>query len=180
MPMLLPVFITLTACDHPNVQQTAQNLGVESITDIGKNMLINAVQAECENQLQNNAEFANIILTAEQRANLCGCTANELKENLSQEKLASIISNGTIDTQAMSDVITGAMATCTARQPNSTASNANTSSSSSDNNLSTSHSENKDTLFEEEIERQNIAEANQGSYPDSQGTPPQEDEGNDH
>lgn len=115
----------LTACDNPNVQQTAKNLGVENITDIGTNMIANAVQTECENQLQNGGEFADLILTAEQKANLCGCTANELKVSLSQDKLAGFIKNGAVDTQAISDVVTGAMATCTAKQPNVATSQAN-------------------------------------------------------
>lgn len=107
----------LTACNDPNIQQTAKNLGVENLTDIGVNMFANAVQTECENQLQNNEAFANLVLTEGQKANLCGCTADELKANLNQDKLSSFIKDGSIDTKAISGVVTGAMATCTARQP---------------------------------------------------------------
>lgn len=116
---LFVVFLLiLTACNDPNIQQTAKNLGVENITDIGVNMFANAVQTECENQLQNNEAFANLVLTEGQKANLCGCTADELKANLSQDKLSSFLKDGSIDTKAISGVVTGAMATCTTRQPN--------------------------------------------------------------
>lgn len=124
--------LVLTACNDPNIQQTAKNLGVENITDIGVNMLANAVQSECENQLQNNKAFTDLVLTAQQKANLCGCTADELKTNLSQDKLSSFIKDGSIDTQAISGVVTRAMATCTARQPDiATVSNEDLSKSKS-------------------------------------------------
>ena len=106
----------LMACNDPNLQQTAQNLGMESITDIGANMLANAVQVECENQLQNGDAFADLVLTPEQKANLCSCTADELKANLSQDKLAGFIKDGAIDTAAISGVVTKAMAVCTSHK----------------------------------------------------------------
>lgn len=110
--MMIMVF-GLTACNDPNVSQTAKNLGLDQLGEIGSNLVVNAVKNECENQLNNQQGVVDLVLTAEQKANICGCVAGELQGNLTADKLSTIIKDGKVDTSSITSMVTGAMATCT-------------------------------------------------------------------
>ncbi len=107
----------LVGCDNPHIQQTAKNLGIDEVGNLGSEMLLTTLRTECENQLNNNAAFTDLILTAEQKANLCQCTGDEIKTTLSSEALLSIVKQGSIDSQVIIDKVAKAMAICTSRDP---------------------------------------------------------------
>lgn len=107
----------LVGCDNPHVQQTAKNLGIDEVSNLGSEMLLTTLKTECENQLNNNAAFTDPILTPEQKANLCQCTGNEIKTTLSPEALLTIVKDGSVDSQVIIDKVAEAMAICTSRDP---------------------------------------------------------------
>lgn len=110
--MMVMVF-GLTACNDPNVAQTAKNLGLDQLGEIGGNLVVNAVKNECENQLNNQQGVVDLVLSAEQKANVCSCVSDELKVNFTADKLQNIIKDGKVDTSSITSMVTGAMATCT-------------------------------------------------------------------
>ncbi|UYZ67443.1 hypothetical protein LP090_06130 [Moraxella bovis] len=112
---ILCLALFLAACDDPNIQQTAKNLNLDQLGEIGTNLVISTVKIECQNQLnaQENS-VADLVFTAEQKANICGCVSDELKGNLTAEKSQSFIKDGQVDTNALTGVVTGAIAKCTA------------------------------------------------------------------
>jgi len=117
---VLCIALFLTACNDPNIQQTAKNLNLEQVSEIGSNLLVNAVKTECENQLKNQeGGVADLVFTAEQKAALCGCVSDELKGNLTAEKFQNIIKDGGVDTSVLTSMVTSAMAVCTAPTNNS-------------------------------------------------------------
>ena len=105
--------ILLTACNDPNVAQTAKNLNLDQFGEIGGNLVANSVKNECENQINNQQGVVDLVLTTEQKANICGCVSEELKDELTADKLQNIIKDGKIDTNVLTGVVTKAMATCT-------------------------------------------------------------------
>lgn len=109
--------LTLFGCDNPHIQQTAKNLGIDEVGNLGSEMLLTTLKAECDNQLNNNAAFADLILTPEQKANLCQCTGNQIKTSMSSEALLTLAKNGSIDSQVIIDKVAEAMAICTSRDP---------------------------------------------------------------
>ncbi|WP_435939401.1 hypothetical protein ACSF85_04045 [Moraxella bovoculi] len=113
LSILCPVLL-LAACNDPNIQQTAKNLNLEQVSEIGSNLLVNAVKTECENQLKNQeGGVANLVFTADQKAVLCSCVSDELKGNLTAEKFQNIIKDGGADTSVLTSMVTSAMAICT-------------------------------------------------------------------
>lgn len=112
---VLCIALFLTACDDPNIQQTAKNLNLEQVGKIGSNLLVNAVKTECENQLKNQeGGVADFVFTADQKAALCSCVSDELKGNLTAEKFQNIIKDGGVDTSVLTSMVASAMAVCTA------------------------------------------------------------------
>lgn len=118
MKYFMPIALLcgLTACNDPNVAQTAKNLGIDQLGEIGSNLAVNAIKNECENQLNNQQGVVDFVLNAEQKANICGCVSEELKANLTADKLQNIIKDGKVDTSIITGMVTGAMATCTSPQ----------------------------------------------------------------
>lgn len=106
----------LTACNDPNVAQTAKNLGLDQLGEIGSNLVVNAIKNECENQLNNQQNVVDLVLSAEQKANICGCAARELQGGLTADKLSTIVKDGKVDASIITSMVTGAMATCTSPQ----------------------------------------------------------------
>lgn len=104
----------LTACNDPNIQQTAENLNLDQIGDIGMNLLANGAKNECQNQLSNGQAWADLVLTAEQKSNICTCVADELKTNINAQTLSEVIKDGQINTSVLTTKVTGVMAVCTA------------------------------------------------------------------
>ncbi len=113
-PVVISLALSLVACGDPNAEETAKNLNLNQLTEVGTNLLVNAAKTECENQLNSQSEgVADLVLTQAQKANLCSCVANELKNNINSENLQNIIKDGNIDTSVLTGKITEAMATCT-------------------------------------------------------------------
>lgn len=106
--------LSLTACNDPNVQQTAKNLGLDQLGEIGSNLAVNAIKNECENQLNNGQGVVDLVLSAEQKANICTCVSDDIKNNLTADKLSEVIKDGKVQTQVLTTMVTGAMAKCTA------------------------------------------------------------------
>lgn len=104
----------LTACNDPNVAQTAKNLGLDQLGEIGSNLAVNAIKNECENQLNNGQGVVDLVLSAEQKANICTCVSDDIKNNLTADKLSEVIKDGKVQTQVLTTMVTGAMAKCTA------------------------------------------------------------------
>lgn len=112
--LCLIAMLSLTACNDPNVQQTAKNLGLDQLGEIGSNLAVNAIKNECENQLNNGQGVVDLVLSAEQKANICTCVSDDIKNNLTADKLSEIIKDGKVQTQVLTTMVTGAMAKCTA------------------------------------------------------------------
>lgn len=112
--LCLIAMLSLTACNDPNVQQTAKNLGLDQLGEIGSNLAVNAIKNECENQLNNQEGVVDLVLSAEQKANICTCVSDDIKNNLTADKLSEVIKDGKVQTQVLTTMVTGAMAKCTA------------------------------------------------------------------
>lgn len=112
--LCLIAMLSLTACNDPNVQQTAKNLGLDQLGEIGSNLAVNAIKNECENQLNNGQGVVDLVLSAEQKANICTCVSDDIKNNLTADKLSEVIKDGKVQTQVLTTMVTGAMAKCTA------------------------------------------------------------------
>lgn len=106
--------VFLTACNDPNIQQTAKNLNLDQLGEIGSNLAVNAIKNECENQLNNGQGVVDLVLSAEQKANICTCVSDDIKNNLTADKLSEVIKDGKVQTQVLTTMVTGAMAKCTA------------------------------------------------------------------
>lgn len=106
--------VFLTACNDPNIQQTAKNLNLDQLGEIGSNLAVNAIKNECENQLNNQEGVVDLVLSAEQKANICTCVSDDIKNNLTADKLSEVIKDGKVQTQVLTTMVTGAMAKCTA------------------------------------------------------------------
>lgn len=103
----------LTACNDPNVAQTAKNLGLDNLGEIGGNLVASAIKNECDNQLNNQEGVVDLVLTAEQKANICTCVSDDIKNNLTADKLGEVVKDGKVQTQVLTTMVTGAMAKCT-------------------------------------------------------------------
>lgn len=97
------------------MEQTAKNLNLDQLKEVSTNLLVNAAKTECDNQLNNQeGGVADLVLTPDQKANICDCVVNELKHNLNAQTLQNLTKEGNIDTSVITGMVTGAMATCTA------------------------------------------------------------------
>lgn len=116
----------LTACNDPNIEQTAKNLNLDQLGDIGSNLLVNATKTECENQLANQqGTVLDLVLTTDQKVAVCDCVANELKANINTQTFNELIKDGKINTDVLTGKVTGVIATCTTPEKLNPAPNAN-------------------------------------------------------
>lgn len=128
----------LMACNDHNVAQTAKNLNLDQLTEIGDNLFGNAIKTECANQLENQG-VADLILTAEQKAAACECVAKEVKSSLNMQTYNELIKDGKVNTEVLTSKVTGVMATCTAPEnlnpakPNTEQNEQNTTSTNQEN-----------------------------------------------